>query len=94
MKTSFNRIVSHSLVLLLIPATCFASVDGMLNHLQSAVLNVVAPVICVFGIVYSGFKMAMGDESAKKMLALSCFGTIITFTAPAIINYLKDNVAG
>ena len=94
MKTSLNRILSKTVFLLLVPATCFASVDGMLNHLQSAVLTVVAPAVCVFGIIYSGFKLAMGDEAAKKMLGLSCFGTVVTFTAPAIISYLKDNVAG
>lgn len=76
-----------------VPALAFASVETMMSNLQSAMLNVLAPIICVGGICYSGFKLAMGDESAKKMLFWSCIGTVITFTAPSILSFLQTRVA-
>jgi type IV secretory pathway VirB2 component (pilin) len=75
------------------PVAAFAGVETMMNNLQSAILNVLAPLVCVCGIIFSGFKLAMGDESAKKMLACSCIGTVIAFTAPSILSFLQNRVA-
>ncbi len=80
-------------MLIAFPTLCFADVGQMMNNLQSALLNVLAPVICVCGVIYSGAKLAMGDESAKRMLLWSCIGTVITFTAPSIMAFLRNNVA-
>ena len=71
----------------------FAGVENMMSNLQSAILNVLAPMICVGGIIYAGFKLAMGDESAKHMLFWSCVGTVVTFTAPSILSFLQTRVA-
>lgn len=77
----------------LTPMFAFASVDGMMRNLQGAILNVLAPMICVGGIIFAGFKLAMGDESAKRMLFWSCVGTVITFTAPSLLDFLQHQVA-
>ena len=79
--------------LALTPTFAFASVEGMMSNLQSAILNVLAPAICVGGIIFAGFKLAMGDESAKRMLFWSCIGTVISFTAPSILSFLQTRVA-
>lgn len=71
----------------------FAGIESMMGNLQSAILNVLAPMICVGGIIFAGFKLAMGDESAKRMLFWSCVGTVITFTAPSILSFLQTRVA-
>jgi type IV secretory pathway VirB2 component (pilin) len=78
---------------LLCPLYSYASVETMMSNLQSAILNVLAPVICICGIIFSGFKLALGDESAKKMLFWSCIGTAITFTAPSLLSFLQNRVA-
>lgn len=77
----------------LTPAFAMASVETMMSNLQSAILNVLAPAVCVGGIIFSGFKLAMGDESAKRMLFWSCIGTVIAFTAPSILSFLQTRVA-
>ena len=77
----------------LTPVLVFADVQDMMSNLQSAILNVLAPIVCVGGIIFSGFKLAMGDESAKRMLFWSCIGTVIAFTAPSILAFLQTRVA-
>ena len=79
--------------LMLIPNLAFADVGTMMSNLQQAILNVLAPIVCVGGIIFSGFKLAMGDESAKRMLFWSCVGTVISFTAPSILDFLQNRVA-
>ena len=90
MKKLFLKL---SVLSALTPTLAFASVETMMSNLQSAILNVLAPAICLGGIIFSGFKLAMGDESAKRMLFWSCVGTVIAFTAPSILSFLKDRVA-
>jgi type IV secretory pathway VirB2 component (pilin) len=77
----------------LIGSPAFAGIETMMSNLQSAVLNVLAPVVCVCGLVFSGFKLAMGDESAKGMLWWSCIGTVLSFSAPSLLNFLQNRVA-
>lgn len=82
-----------SVAIALMPTLAFAGVETMMSNLQSAILNVLAPAVCVGGIIFSGFKLAMGDESAKRMLFWSCIGTVIAFTAPSILSFLQTRVA-
>ena len=77
----------------LVSGVAFADVGSMMGNLQSAILNVLAPMICVCGIIFNGFKLAMGDESAKVRLFWSCVGTVISFTAPSILSFLQHQVA-
>ena len=90
-NTRFNTLLFT--VLTLLPIYSYAGVESMMSNLESAILNVLAPVICVCGIIFNAFKMAMGDESAKTKLFWSCIGTIICFTAPAIMSFLQTRVA-
>ena len=71
----------------------FAGIGEMSQNLQNAILDVLAPMICVGGLIFSAFKLAMGDESAKRALFWSCIGTILTYSAPSILSYLHHNVA-
>jgi type IV secretory pathway VirB2 component (pilin) len=80
-------------VLLSVPTPALASIENMMGNLQTAILNVLAPMVCVGGIIFSGFKLAMGDESAKRMLFWSCVGTVVAFTAPSILSFLQNRVA-
>ena len=91
MKTRFYTLMIA--LVSLTPAYSYAGVETMLSNLQSAILNVLAPIICICGIIFSGFKLAMGDESAKRMLGWSCIGTVICFTAPSILSFLQNRVA-
>ena len=88
-----NYIMPVIFAAMLSPTFAFASVETMMSNLQSAILNVLAPAVCVGGIIFSGFKLAMGDESAKRMLFWSCVGTVISFTAPSILSFLQTRVA-
>src|SRR5690348_768431 len=96
MRDKFQKTLSRIypfIGLMLIPNLAFADINTMMNNLQQAILNVLAPIICVGGIIFSGFKLAMGDESAKRMLFWSCIGTVISFTAPSILDFLQNRVA-
>ncbi len=86
-------VLSAGVAALAISTPAFAGIETMMNNLQSAVLNVLAPIVCVCGLVFSGFKLAMGDESAKTMLMWSCIGTVLTFSAPSILSFLQNRVA-
>lgn len=76
------------------PTFAFAGIENMMSNLQAAILNILAPAVCVGGIIFSGFRLAMGDESAKRMLFWSCIGTVVAFTAPSILSFLQTRVAG
>jgi type IV secretory pathway VirB2 component (pilin) len=93
MKLNKNLFASLTISGSLMPILAFADVNGMMANLQSAILTVLAPMMCVGGIIFNGFKLAMGDESAKRGLLWSCIGTVISFTAPSILSYLQHNVA-
>jgi type IV secretory pathway VirB2 component (pilin) len=75
------------------PIYAYADVPTMMSNLQSAILNVVAPIACICGVIFSGIKLAMGDESSKKTLLWSCLGTVITFSAPSLLSFLQTRVA-
>lgn len=92
-KNNLKSITPLILALALSPTMAFAGLETMMSNLQSAILNVLAPAICVGGIIFSGFKLAMGDESAKRMLFWSCIGTVVAFTAPSILSFLQNRVA-
>lgn len=71
----------------------FAGIENVMGNLQSAFLNVLAPIVCIGGIIFSSFKLAMGDESAKRMLFYSCIGTVFAFAAPSLLSFLQNRVA-
>lgn len=99
-KTKYKRIsMKNKLVTALItissltPMYAHAGVETMMSNIQNAILNILAPMICICGIIFNGFKLAMGEESAKKALLWSCFGTIAAFSAPGILSFLQNRVA-
>ena len=96
MKDVFKKINPKFafVLLLLVPIAAHADIRGMVDNLQAAILDILAPIVCVCGIIFSGFKLAMGDESAKRVLLWSCVGAVITFTAPSILSFLHTQVAG
>ena len=95
MKTFFRKM---TIPISLLPAIflttpAFAGVETMMSNLQSALLEIVAPAVCICGLVFAGFKLAMGDESAKGMLFWSCIGTVLAFSAPSLLTFLSTRVA-
>ena len=93
-----KMIAPKTLVLSLIAAViaapmAYAGVETMMSNLQSVLLEIVAPAVCICGLVFAGFKLAMGDESAKQMLLWSCIGTVLAFSAPSILSFLQTRVA-
>jgi type IV secretory pathway VirB2 component (pilin) len=94
-----KRVYTHmglflSLIPLILMATpSYAGIENMMNNLQSALLDILAPAVCIGGLIFSGFKLAMGDESAKTMLFWSCIGTVLAFSAPSLLSFLQNRVA-
>ena len=70
MKLYFKKLRNRMPLLIGILTTtpAFAGVETMMSNLQNALLEIVAPAVCICGLVFAGFKLAMGDESAKHML--------------------------
>lgn len=92
-RTHMVPMIGSASLLSLSTSQAWAGVENMMGNLQSAILNVLAPMICIGGIIFAGFKLAMGDESAKRMLFWSCIGTVVCFTAPSILSFLQTRVA-
>jgi type IV secretory pathway VirB2 component (pilin) len=95
MKLYFNKLRTPVMLLagLVITTPAFAGVETMMSNLQSALLEIIAPAVCICGLVFSGFKLAMGDESGKPMLFWSCIGTVLAFSAPSLLTFLSTRVA-
>jgi type IV secretory pathway VirB2 component (pilin) len=96
MKNCFNNKLRGATILLagvLLTTPAFAGVETMMSNLQSALLEIIAPAVCICGLVFAGFKLAMGDESAKHMLLWSCLGTVLAFSAPSLLSFLQTRVA-
>jgi type IV secretory pathway VirB2 component (pilin) len=96
MKLSFKRLRTSTpflLASLVSTSPAFAGVETMMSNLQATLLEIVAPAVCICGLVFAGFKLAMGDESAKHMLLWSCIGTVLAFSAPSLLTYLQTRVA-
>lgn len=95
MKRFYQSLITALSVLpaLLVGVPAFADITSMMNNLENTVLLVLAPIVCVCGLILSGFKLAMGDESGKSMMICSCIGTVLTFSAPTILSYLQNRVA-
>jgi type IV secretory pathway VirB2 component (pilin) len=95
MKKCFTKLRLLAILLAgsLTAAPAFAGVETMMSNLQSALLEIVAPAVCICGLLFAGFKLAMGDESAKHMLFWSCIGTVLAFSAPSLMSFLSTRVA-
>jgi type IV secretory pathway VirB2 component (pilin) len=96
MTLSFKNLRTQTpflLASLVSTSPAFAGVETMMSNLQATLLEIVAPAVCICGLVFAGFKLAMGDESAKHMLLWSCIGTVLAFSAPSLLTYLQTRVA-
>jgi type IV secretory pathway VirB2 component (pilin) len=95
MNKYFMKLRNPATVLagLTLTSPAFAGVETMMSNLQSTLLEIVAPAVCICGLVFAGFKLAMGDESAKHMLFWSCIGTVLSFSAPSLLSFLQTRVA-
>ena len=95
MKTfiSKHRSKISALLVMAMSSRALAGVPDMVRNLETAVLEIIAPLFCIGGVVFMGIRLAMGDEGAKKGLLWSCFGTVVAFTGPSILSYLQNHIA-
>lgn len=82
-------------VLFLIPENLFAAGDPFSNIVDKigGVKNTVfavAKVIAVIGVIIGGVKKVLGHPDAWTWLWSSGLGTIIIFSADAIVNWLSE----
>ncbi|MBF0298164.1 MAG: hypothetical protein HQK51_05555 [Oligoflexia bacterium] len=66
--------------------------EGKIKNLQDKFLNVILPIVAIFGLGYAGILAATGNEGAKGKIVLCLIGSAIAFLAPYIIAFVQNAV--
>ncbi|MBF0301042.1 MAG: hypothetical protein HQK51_20200 [Oligoflexia bacterium] len=66
--------------------------ESKVKSLQDKFLNVILPIMAVFGLGYAGVLAATGNEGAKGKIVLCLIGSAVAFLAPYIIAFVQNAV--
>ncbi|MBF0362742.1 MAG: hypothetical protein HQK49_17115 [Oligoflexia bacterium] len=66
--------------------------ENKIKSLQDKFLNVILPIMAVFGLGYAGVLAATGNEGAKGKIVLCLIGSAVAFLAPYIIAFVQSAV--
>ena len=66
--------------------------ESKIKSLQDKFLNVILPIMAVFGLGYAGVLAATGNEGAKGKIVLCLIGSAVAFLAPYIIAFVQSAV--
>ncbi|MBF0361155.1 MAG: hypothetical protein HQK49_09095 [Oligoflexia bacterium] len=66
--------------------------EAKVKGLQDKFLNVILPIMAVFGLGYAGILAATGNESAKGKIVLCLIGSAVAFLAPYIIAFVQSAI--
>lgn len=85
-------IVALAYVAVLVPDTCFASVESSLLNIKSKLTGFVLPVLAVLSLLLAGFSFMTGQERAKQHILYAIIGCAIAFGAQALVDFLSSAV--
>ena len=91
-------VLLSALIVILLTNDLFADVlsgggfETKVKGLQDKFLNVILPIMAVFGLGYAGILAATGNESAKGKIVLCLIGSAIAFLAPYIIAFVQSAI--
>ncbi|MBF0300533.1 MAG: hypothetical protein HQK51_17590 [Oligoflexia bacterium] len=66
--------------------------ETKVKGLQDKFLNVILPIMAVFGLGYAGVLAATGNEGAKGKIVLCLIGSAVAFLAPYIIAFVQSAI--
>ena len=65
--------------------------ESRMENLQSKFINVVLPLMSIFGLVYAAIIAASGNEGAKGRITVVVIGSIIGFLAHTLLGGSKES---
>lgn len=84
--------VVFSLMLIIMPATGYCSVEGTLSAIQSKLITTILPLVAILGLVFAALSFAAGSPNARNHLVLAIIGAVVGFGAPSIIAFIRGLV--
>ena len=87
-----KKLTQYLFALLLLSTPLFAAdkLTSGLNEINSWLMTIVGPAILVFGIVWSGYRLTLGDRDGLKSSLMITFGGGVVTAATS----LKDLIVG
>ena len=96
LKARFNRQLAKKIltviVLNLLPALAFASVEGSLAAVQEKLVGTILPLGAMCGLVVAGLSFVAGHANAKAHLMYAILGAIVGFGAESIVSLIRSLV--
>lgn len=68
--------------------------ESRVNSLTQKLISFILPAIGALGLVYAAILASMGDEAAKKRMALVIIASIVGCLAPMIIRWMQSAAGG
>ena len=80
------------IILILLPALAFASVEGSLAAVQEKLVGTILPLGAMCGLVIAGLSFVAGHANAKSHLMYAIIGAIVGFGAESIVSLIRSLV--
>lgn len=80
------------MVVYLVPALCFASVESSLLAVQGKLVGTILPLVAILGFIAAGFSYLTGNPNAKAHLFLAIMGAAVGFGASSIVAMIRSLV--
>lgn len=80
------------LLVYLLPALCFASVESSLMAIQGKLVGTILPLAAILGFIFAGFSYISGSPNARTHLVLAIIGAAVGFGASSIVSMIRSLV--
>lgn len=80
------------LAVVLVPAICFADVEGSLINIKSKLTRVILPLISVIGLGIASISFFTGNPQAKQHIVYAILGCCFGFGAQQIVDLISSMV--
>jgi len=79
-------------VMLALPAPCYATVESSLMGLKTQLTGVILPVLSVIGMGLAALSFFTGNPQAKQHIVYAILGCVFGFGAQAIVDFISQTV--
>ncbi len=89
-----NKLITilTTLLISLLPAIGFASVESSLTAIQQKLVGTLLPLAAILGFIFAGFSYISGNANARTHLILAIIGAAIGFGASSIVSLIRSLV--
>ncbi len=78
-----------TIVVAMIPAIAFASVDSSLEAVQAKLVGRILPLAATLGLIVAGISFTFGHQNARQHLVYAIVGAIVGFGAESIMHLVQ-----